>query len=158
MRYGWLVPAGLGALGLVVGFFGAFQPRGALLGAPTQRRYRLGRLPRDMREELFNQHSISVEPEATERGFYAKRVPMGTIDIRELVVAKIPPEQLTRYVGNLPPIVIADGHLIDGQHRILAARTRGETQLDYIDVTGLIDIESMGSISKLPAGAVLSSS
>lgn len=157
MRHAWLVSAGLGALGVVVSL-GVAARRSATLGMTTRRTFRLGLLPRDMREDLFNMHAVSMEPEATERGFYMKRVPMGTIDIRQLVVAKIPPAQLTSYVGKLPPIVIADGQLIDGQHRILAARARGETQLDYIDVSGLIDIESMGSISKLPEGAVLSSS
>lgn len=120
------------------------------------RKYKIGDLPRDMREELFNEHATNLNPEATERGFYAKSVPSGLIFIRDLKVDKIPADQLERVksakLSDLPPIVIADGRLIDGQHRIQAAREKGYSQLRYIDVTGLIDTNAGGYISEIQEG------
>jgi hypothetical protein len=115
-------------------------------------RYKLEKLPRDMREELFNEHAMNLNPTATERGFYSKSVPHGTMSLEGVVIDKIPAEQLTRYadVKKLPPIVIADGRLIDGQHRIAAARAQGVHSLPYIDMTGLIDTNAGGFISELP--------
>ena len=119
------------------------------------RTFRLADLPRDMREELFNEHATNLNPEAIERKFYAKNVPSGLIDIRDIKVDEIPADQLQRYkdakLADLPPIVIADGRLIDGQHRIQAAREKGIRQLRYIDMTGLIDTEAGGYVSDLPA-------
>ena len=117
-------------------------------------KYLLNNLPRDMREELFNEHAMNLNPEATELGFYAKRVPSGMMNIKDVQVDNIPESQL-EYVmeadpADLPPIVISDGRLIDGQHRIQAARLKGVDQLRYIDVTGLIDTEAGGYISELP--------
>lgn len=118
------------------------------------RTFKLADLPRDMREELFNEHATNKNPDATERGFYGTKVPSGLIDIAGIKVDEIPEAQLARYVdaklADLPPIVIADGRLIDGQHRIQAARKRGIRQLRYIDMTGLIDTEAGGFISELP--------
>lgn len=113
---------------------------------------RLGDLPRDMREELFNEHATNLDPDATERGFYAKRVPSGTIAIADLVIDAIPTGQLEGYTdpGKLPPIVIADGRLIDGQHRIARGRADGVARLRFIDVTGLIDTDAGGFVSELP--------
>jgi len=123
------------------------------VSAPDQR-YRIGDLPRDMREELFNEHATNLNPEATERGFYSKTVPCGLIYIRGLTVSKIPSDQLDSYMQaklvDLPPIVIADGRLIDGQHRILSALAKGVAQLRYIDVTGLIDTNAGGYVSDIP--------
>lgn len=121
------------------------------------RMFRLGDLPRDMREELFNEHATNSNPEATERGFYAKSVPSGLIDIKNLEVDETPVDQLKRYIDaklkDLPPIVIADGRLIDGQHRIQAARSKGIRQLRYIDVTGLIDTNAGGFVSEINPNA-----
>ena len=113
---------------------------------------RLGDLPRDMREELFNEHATNLNPDATERGFYAKRVPSGTIAIADLIIDRIPVEQLERYTdpAHLPPIVISDGRLIDGQHRIARGRSDGVERLRFIDVTGLIDTDAGGFVSELP--------
>ena len=128
----------------------------------ASRPFRLADLPRDMREELFNEHAMSVDPEAIEAGFVAKRVPSGLIDLAGLVTDVYPSDQLQRHrdaaPGTLPPIVIADGRLLDGGHRISVARERGESQLRYIDLSGLIDTESVGYISELPARAVLNQS
>lgn len=118
------------------------------------RRMRLGLLPRDMREELFNEHATNLNPDATEQGFYAKTVPYGLMYITGLTVARIPEEQLSRYMeanlADLPPIVISDGRFIDGQHRVLTAIARGATQLRYIDVTGLIDTDAGGYVCEIP--------
>lgn len=149
-------------VGLVLAFIGGAagavvlsraKPRTALRSA--RRMFRIGDLPRDMREELFNEHAMSVNPDATERGFFTKRVPTGTIAITDLEVDAYPAAQVASYTSDLPPIVIADGRLLDGGHRITAARARGETHLRYIDVSGLIDTDSMGFISKLPSNVVL---
>lgn len=115
----------------------------------------LGDLPRDMREELFNEHASNSDPDAIERVFYKKSVPSGLIVISDLVIDQVPQVQLERYltqdIDTLPPIVIADGRLIDGMHRIAAARLQGKTELRYIDVTGIIDTEAGGYISAIPA-------
>ena len=120
-----------------------------------QRKFKLGDLPRDMREELFNEHATNSNPDATEQEFYNKRVPHGEIAIKDLVTAKIPDRQLADYLAadasKLPPIVISDGRLIDGQHRIAAAKKKGIEKLPYIDVTGLIDTNAGGFISELPS-------
>lgn len=122
--------------------------------SPPDRRMRIADLPRDMREELFNEHATNLNPDATERGFYAKTVPSGLIFIKDLKIDKIPADQLQRYkdakLADLPPIVISDGRLIDGQHRIQAAREKGYSQLRYIDVTGLIDTNAGGFVSEIP--------
>ena len=124
-----------------------------------QAKVRLGDLPRDMREELFNEHATNLDNDATERGFYAKRVPSGTIAIAGLVIDRIPPEQLQGYAHpeKLPPIVISDGRLIDGQHRIARARSEGVERLRFIDVTGLIDTDIGGFVSELPRQSRMSS-
>lgn len=38
-----------------------------------------------------------------------------------------------------PPIVVAEGHFMDGKHRVYAARSCGRLKLTAIDLTGLID-------------------
>ena len=69
-------------------------------------------------------------------------------------IDEIPADQIKPYmdadVNDFPPIVISDGRLIDGQHRIQAARAKGINQLNAIDVTGLIDTDAGGYISELP--------
>jgi hypothetical protein len=110
--------------------------------------YRIGDLPKQMREELFNLHATHVNPDATERDFYAKRVPTGVINLEGVKVDNVSTRELDK---NVPPIVIADSRLIDGQHRIASARKAGVTKLRYIDLTGLISTEGSGYISDLPS-------
>jgi 2'-5' RNA ligase len=122
-------------------------------GQQAQATYKLGDLPRDMREEMFNLHATGVNPDATERAFASKQVPHGMLDVEGLQVENVPEAQLKRYVdadvSKMPPIVIADGRLVDGNHRVAAARARGIKQLSYIDLTGIIDTDESGFISEL---------
>lgn len=108
-------------------------------------------LPRDMREELFNLHAIYVNPDASERSFYSKLVEVGELDVGSVDIGEFKPSELSRYIDakNLPPVVIADGRLVDGQHRIAAARIRGDKSVESIDLTGLIDTDQSGYISEI---------
>lgn len=114
--------------------------------------FTLGALPRDMREELFNLHATSVNPEATERKFSLLKVPTGTLDISKIRVTLLP-KDLVRYsvpdFSIFPPIVIADGKLIDGAHRVASAQMKGVTHLKFIDMSGLLDPDSTGYICEL---------
>jgi hypothetical protein len=38
-----------------------------------------------------------------------------------------------------PPIIVAEGHFMDGKHRAHAARRRGRASLAAIDLTGIVD-------------------
>jgi hypothetical protein len=132
--------------------------RKPLLSRGGQTKQRLGLLPRDIREDLFNQHAVFNNPDAKESDFYLKRVPRRKLRVDNITgLAKIKPESLKDYEAadprKLPPVVISDGRLIDGQHRILAAQRMGITELEAVDVTGLIDTNESGYITELPTGA-----
>jgi hypothetical protein len=122
--------------------------------------FRLGALPRDMKEELYNEHAMNLNPEAVEAEFYRRKVPFGVINIEGIQIDKIPQSQLEHMsevpFSKLPPIVVSDGRLIDGQHRIQLARNNDIKKLDYIDVTGIIDTDIGGYISELPESAIQS--
>ena len=115
---------------------------------------RIGDLPRDIKEAMFNEYATFVNPEAKESQFYKKTVPFGMIKTKDLIVENIPDSQIQSFKGidTMPPIAIADGKLIDGQHRILSARKAGQTAIKYIDVSGLTDTSEHGAgfISHLP--------
>lgn len=112
--------------------------------------FRIGDLPRDMREELFNLHATSVDPGANERAFYRRVVPTREIDVSRLDVSGYSPASTASYdLSKTPPIVIADGKLIDGGHRVAAAQRRGITKLRAIDLTGLLNPANTGSITNL---------
>jgi GNAT superfamily N-acetyltransferase len=112
----------------------------------------LSSLPRDMREEMFNNYAMFVNPDATEAAFFSKKVPSGTMSIAGLKIDSIPDGQLKPWnSAAAPPIVIADGKLIDGQHRIAAALKAGESRIKYIDISGLTNVEEAGYISDLPS-------
>lgn len=114
-------------------------------------KFKIGDLPRDMREEMFGLHATFVNNEADEKSFYNKRVPSGEIDVNSIETPGISPSQLSRYLEaeSLPPIVIADGRLVDGQHRVATAKLKGIARVPYIDMTGLIDTEESGYITKI---------
>jgi hypothetical protein len=116
--------------------------------APT---FLLAMLPNDMRQELFNLHANGVNPGATRKGFALLRVPTGQMNITKIQLENIPAKQLARFVvpdfSVLPPIVIADGRLVDGAHRVTAAQQKGLTHLKYIDMTGLLNTELTGYIT-----------
>jgi hypothetical protein len=123
-------------------------PLGLLAGST----FKISDLPRDMREELFNLHATGVNPNATQREFNARAVPEQEIDVSQLDVSGYPEGSTVGYENpkDMPPVVIANGKLIDGGHRVAAAQRRGITVLRAIDMTGVIDPESTGSITDLP--------
>lgn len=117
---------------------------------PGSARFRLGDLPRDMREELFGLHATGVNLRATQRGFDAKVVPVRVVDVSGVDVSGYPAHAVASYLPEeLPPIVIAGGKLVDGGHRVAAAQRRGSRFLRAIDLTGVIDPESTGYIADL---------
>jgi hypothetical protein len=124
------------------------SPLPALAPGPT--RFRLGDLPRDMREELFGLHAVGVNPRATQRGFDAKIVPMRFVDVSGVDVSSYPSHAVASYVPEtLPPIVVADGKLVDGGHRVAAAQRRGIRRLWAVDLTGVIDPQRTGYAADL---------
>lgn len=119
----------------------------------AQNKQRLGLLPRDMREELFGVHATFSDPDAKQADFNLKVVPKQKLRVDNIEgLMDIPAEQLERYNDptKLPPVVIADGRLVDGQHRIKRAQQQGVTELEAIDMTGLINTEEAGYITELP--------
>lgn len=113
-------------------------------------KFKIGDLPRDMREELFNLHATAVDPEATEKQFNRRSVPMTEVDVAGFDVSGYSEEAVEGYdPEELPPIVIANGKLVDGGHRVAAAQNRGIQRLKAIDMTGLIDPEITGAIAGL---------
>jgi hypothetical protein len=119
-----------------------------------QGKMKIGDLPRDIKEAMFNEYAMFVNHSATEREFYKKSVPFGMIKIADLKIEEIPNSQIQPFKGvdSMPPILIADGKLIDGQHRIQSARNAGKVAIRFIDVTGLTDTSDSGAgfISYLP--------
>ncbi len=116
----------------------------------TSTRIKLGTLPRDMREELFNLHATSVNPNATEAAFNRTDVPICEIDISKIDTG-YDRNSTHSYDGlTMPPIVIADHKLIDGGHRIASAQRRKINTLHAIDMTGMLDPKVTGSIADLP--------
>ncbi len=112
--------------------------------------FRLGDPPRDMREELFNLHAAGVNPEATERKFYARSVPLIDVDISGCDLSDYSKSSTESYdLAKTPPIAIADGALIDGGHRAAAAQYAGISMLRAIDMSGLIDPRSTGFVALL---------
>lgn len=119
-------------------------------------RVKLSDLPRDMLAEMFNLHATGVNPEAIERVFGMRYVDSGPLDVTRVNLAEldpIPGEQLQRYIDagfeNLPPVAIADGKLIDGQHRVQAALQAGVTSLRYVDLSGIVNPEATGYLANL---------
>lgn len=116
----------------------------------AQRNFLIASLPRDMREELFNLHATSVNLEASEKAFYRLRVPLIEVDISKVRVDR---SNLDRYQEprSLPPIVVADGKLIDGGHRVAAAQKLGIKSLLAIDLSGLLSPDDTGFIDTVGA-------
>lgn len=48
---------------------------------------------------------------------------------------------------DVPPIIVADGHVLDGRHRLYAARQRGDATIDAIDLSGLAHPTSLAADS-----------
>lgn len=63
------------------------------------------------------------------------------------------PHALAMDLDCTPPIVVAEGHFLDGRHRSHKARLEGRLSLDAIDLSGLVDphmlaCNSMGRLAE----------
>ena len=114
-------------------------------------KFTIGNLPRDMKEEMFNLHAMFVNPESTEKSFYSKRVPIKQISINDIDVSNLKDVDTSRYtnISDLPPVVIADGKLIDGMHRVSEAQKQGVKSISAIDLSGYISPTESGYIASL---------
>jgi hypothetical protein len=113
-------------------------------------RIRIGDLPRDMREELFGLHATGVNPDATERKFFALSFPVIEVDISGCDLSAYTKSSVASYdPSRLPPVVIASGKLVDGGHRSAAAQNRGLSRVRAIDLTGIIDPDVTGYAAEL---------
>ena len=114
---------------------------------------RIGDLDRAMREELFNLHACYVNPDATEKDFYSRLVPIKTIDLRAVPKTELyalSAHQVANYTTTLAnpstkfPAIAGDSLLIDGMHRISAAIAKGQTKMEVLDFGKLIDPKQSG--------------
>jgi hypothetical protein len=124
-----------------------------LLSRGDQTQQRIGLLPRGMREELFGIHRKFNNPDAKQEDFNLERVPRRKLRVDNIEgLEDVAPAELEKYGDptKLPPVVIADGRLVDGRHRIARAKQQGVSELDAIDMTGLIDTNEAGYITELP--------
>lgn len=105
------------------------------------------------RNELFNLHAMYVDPEASESRFNKKSVRVEKINPQLLsdddLYGHLSPEQLESY-GNLLKTegfqyaVFSGSHLIDGLHRLTAAKKLGLESLDVLDFGDLLAPEESG--------------
>ncbi len=64
-------------------------------------------------------------------------------------------ERMKSAIGDLPPLVCVDGHLVDGRHRLFCYRHHHilnfafEPRVIYIDLTGLIPLPLVPYVGKL---------
>ena len=116
------------------------------------KKIRIGELDRAIREELFNLHACFVNPQATERDFYSRFVPIKTIDLRAIAKTELyalNAHQVANYTTTLAnpstkfPAIAGDS-LVDGMHRISAAIAKGQTKMDVLDFGKLIDPKQSG--------------
>ncbi len=112
-------------------------------------------LDRCERENLYNLHAMFNDPQARERDFYARAVPVVVIDllaINRQWLHGMSQEQLAGYEAAMRarPMLriacIADGGLLDGAHRIETLLREGRTAMLAADFTGLIDSRSAGTM------------
>lgn len=113
---------------------------------------RIGDLDRAIREEMFNLHAQFVNLNASEKVFFSKRVEVKELDLSSIPNAeliKLSPEQVDRYNKTLSqsstkfPVVSGD-KLIDGLHRISAAKMKGKKSIEVVDFGKLINPKESG--------------
>ena len=113
---------------------------------------RIGDLDRAIREEMFNLHAQFVNPNASEKVFFSKRVEVKELDLSSIPnseLIKLNPEQVDRYNKTLSqssikfPVVSGD-KLIDGLHRISAAKMKGKKSIEVVDFGKLINPKESG--------------
>lgn len=113
------------------------------------KKMKIGDLDRAIREELFNLHACFINPDATERDFYSRLVPIKTIDLRAIpkeALYSLDAHQVERYSPTLtnPSTkfpAIAGESLIDGLHRISTAIAKGQTKMEVVDLGKLINTD-----------------
>lgn len=114
------------------------------------KKMRIGDLDRAIREELFNLHACFVNPDATERDFYSRLVPIKTIDLRAIpkeALYSLDAHQVERYSPTLTnpstkfPAIAGERLLIDGLHRISTAIAKGQTRMEVVDLGKLINTD-----------------
>lgn len=118
----------------------------------------IGKLPRGIREDLFNVHATFTDNDANENAFYRKRVPVKTINLdaidNDILYDHMDEENINEYAnaiakdGMLEFGTVADGRLYDGLHRITTRKAKDMNTMYVIDMTGLINTEkyAAGSI------------
>lgn len=113
---------------------------------------RIGELDRAIREEMFNLHAQFVNPNASEKVFFSKRVEVKELDLSSIPnseLYKLSPEQVDGYNKTLSqpstkfPVISGD-KLIDGLHRISAAKMKGKKTLEVVDFGKLINPKESG--------------
>lgn len=118
-------------------------------------RYSINKLPRSVKEDLYNQHAMFVNPEETERKFYTRTLRVKFIDLTKIpenVLYKMSDDECNEYYKAMeknPELrfsVITEGKLKDGLHRITALIRKGVTSMLAVDATGLLEVESSGYI------------
>lgn len=113
---------------------------------------RIGDLDRAIREEMFNLHAQFVNPNASEKVFFSKRVEVKKLDLSAIPnseLIKLNHEQVDRYSKTLSqsstkfPVVSGD-KLVDGLHRISAAKIKGKKSIEVVDFGKLINTKESG--------------
>lgn len=117
--------------------------------------YLINKLPRAIKEDLFNQHAMFNNPEATERSFYLKSVPVKYIDLSKIpddVLYDMSDSECNEYYDAMekdPALrlaIISESKLKDGLHRITALKRKGVTSMMALDFSDLINVNDSGFI------------
>jgi len=126
--------------------------------ASAIRRIRVGDLPRAMREDAFVMHAMYTDPDASERAFFQKMVPVRTVDLTRFDrnhLCKMSDEERAGYRQAmidepvLEYLMISQGKLLDGWHRISTSIFDGKTKMLAVDFTGLVDTAQTGFVSEV---------
>lgn len=119
---------------------------------------KIAELPKSIREELFNNHAMFTQPDAIQKIFDFKKLPIKTIDLTKIdngTLYDMPKSSVDTYIKsmnedkNLSLCVIADNKLIDGMHRITSLIKNGVKELKVVDATGVVDSEQVGYITEV---------
>ena len=129
-----------------LGVFGMFAGAGARPGATPPR---IPRIPRPLPEMAPRRVPIETLDPATARdiGAWGGRAAESASDVQ---IASVPiddllqgaqyledPARAAEYAARqtpIPPVAVRNGRLVDGRHRLEAARLRGQTHIDTVDL------------------------
>lgn len=73
------------------------------------------------------------------------RLPLVTLDVDDLPSVELdehdrgPAYALAMDPDLVPPIIVSDGHVVDGRHRIHRHRETGRARIEAVDLTGIAD-------------------